>query len=126
MSAIAPAGSGAMRRVRWIGRVRVIMGNSTAPVVVRANAFAAGAPHRALFLSPDHAVLVGGALVPVRLLANGGSIARLAARGAIEYFHVELDRHDVLFAEGLATESYLDTGNRTQFDDGCKSWISSF
>ncbi len=30
------------------------------------------------------------------------------------YDHVELDRHDVLFAAGLAAESYLDTGNSSQ------------
>ena len=33
----------------------------------------------------------------------------------VEYFHVELDRHDVLLAEGMPAESYLDTGNRTMF-----------
>jgi hypothetical protein len=31
------------------------------------------------------------------------------------YFHLELDRHDLLLAEGLAVESYLDTGNRAEF-----------
>jgi collagen type I/II/III/V/XI/XXIV/XXVII alpha len=34
---------------------------------------------------------------------------------AVTYFHVELPRHDVLLAEGLAAESYLDTGNRSVF-----------
>jgi hypothetical protein len=33
----------------------------------------------------------------------------------IAYFHVELDRHTVLLVEGLAVESYLDTGNRALF-----------
>ncbi len=33
------------------------------------------------------------------------------------YFHLELDRHDALLAEGLACESYLDTGNRAAFED---------
>ena len=112
---LVPSRGGALRRVRWIGRARVSVDDATAPVMVRADAFAAGAPHRALVLSPDHAVLAGGALVPVRYLANGTSIARARTRGTVEYFHVELDRHDVLFAEGLAAESYLDTGNRAAF-----------
>src|SRR6185436_15037675 len=34
------------------------------------------------------------------------------------YFHVELERHDVLLAEGLPCESYLDTGNRAAFANG--------
>jgi hypothetical protein len=32
-----------------------------------------------------------------------------------DYVHVELDRHDILLAEGLPAESYLDTGNRAAF-----------
>jgi hypothetical protein len=34
---------------------------------------------------------------------------------AITYYHVELPRHDVLLAEGLPTESYLDAGARRAF-----------
>jgi len=46
---------------------------------------------------------------------NGGSIVQELAWSEIEYFHVELDRHAILFAEGLTAESYLDTGNRAFF-----------
>jgi collagen type I/II/III/V/XI/XXIV/XXVII alpha len=38
--------------------------------------------------------------------------------GAIEYFHIELDRHEIILAEGLPAESYLDAGDRDQFDNG--------
>ncbi len=84
------------------------------PVRVRAGAFGPEAPHRDLFLSPDHAVFVDGALVPIRHLINGATIAQVAV-DHVTYFHVELARHAVLFAEGLAAESYLDTGNRGSF-----------
>ena len=50
-----------------------------------------------LFLSPDHAVFVNGALVPVKLLINGTSIAQVK-RSSVTYCHVELPRHDVIFA----------------------------
>jgi hypothetical protein len=39
-------------------------------------------------------------------------------RDKVEYWHVELDAHDILFAEGLPAESYLDCGNRTAFANG--------
>ena len=116
VGALAPVGSGALRRVRWIGRTCVSGDNAAAPVLVRADAFAPGAPVRAVALSPDHAVCVEGALVPARLLVNGTSIVR-AQRQSVVYYHVELERHDLLVAAGLAAESYLDTGNRAQLSN---------
>jgi hypothetical protein len=77
----------------------------------------AAAPSRDLWLSPDHAVFVGGVLIPVRYLINGRSIAPVEV-DEITYWHVELPRHDVLLAEGLPCESFLDTGNRHAFDNG--------
>ena len=38
--------------------------------------------------------------------------------GAVEYFHIELDRHEIILAEGLPAESFLDAGDRHQFDNG--------
>ncbi len=36
----------------------------------------------------------------------------------VEYHHIELDCHDVVLAEGLPAESYLDTGGRAGFAGG--------
>ncbi len=33
------------------------------------------------------------------------------------YYHVELDEHAVLLADGLPAESYLETGGRANFDN---------
>jgi len=87
------------------------------PVRISAGAFGFDTPRRDLFLSPDHSVFVNGVLIPIRYLVNGASIAQ-EPRERVTYFHVELDRHDVLLAEGLACESYLDTGNRSAFANG--------
>ncbi len=87
------------------------------PVRVRAGAFGPGAPRRDLFLSPDHAVFVDGVLIPIRHLINGRTIVP-EPRDAVTYHHVELERHDVVLAEGLAVESYLDVGDRANFANG--------
>ena len=87
------------------------------PVQVAAEAFAPGAPARDLWLSPDHAVFLEGVLIPVKYLINGATVAQVP-RDWVEYWHVELPRHAVILAEGLAVESYLDTGNRHQFENG--------
>ena len=87
------------------------------PVRVRAGAFGAGVPAADVRLSPDHAVHVEGVLIPVRYLVNGRTIVQEQV-DSVTYYHVELPAHDVLLAEGLACESYLDTGNRGAFANG--------
>jgi hypothetical protein len=105
--------------IRWIGRRAVDCRHHPRPsevwpVRVRAQAFGPGQPVRDLLLSPDHAVQVDGVLIPIRYLVNGTTV-RPQATYRIEYWHVELAEHDVLLAEGLPAESYLDTGNRGAF-----------
>jgi autotransporter passenger strand-loop-strand repeat protein len=87
------------------------------PVRIAAGAFGAGQPARDLLLSPDHAVFHEGVLIPAKALVNGVNITQLNLAG-VEYYHIELARHAVMFAEGLAVESYLDTGNRHEFENG--------
>ena len=117
------SGEGApMKPVLWVGRRRVqLAGNPAAeqlaPVRVKAGALGHGVPHRDLLVSPDHCLFLDGALVPARLLVNGSSIVTEREFAAITYYHVELETHDVLLAEGAAAESWLDTGNRAWFEN---------
>jgi hypothetical protein len=114
--------SGGARPIVWLGHRHVDCRrhprrDEVLPVRVRRDAFGPGRPHRTLLLSPDHAVFCAGVLIPVRHLIDGRAIAQVA-RAAVTYWHVELDRHDVILAEGLACESYLDTGTRAAFAGG--------
>ncbi len=114
--------AGAVRPIRWIGHRRVACRahprpQDVWPVRIAASAFGPGLPVRELFLSPDHAVFVDGVFIPIRYLLNGATITQEPA-DEVTYWHVELPQHDVIFAEGLAAESYLDTGNRGAFENG--------
>jgi hypothetical protein len=114
--------SGGSAPVGWIGHRRVNCRRHPKPrdvwpVRITAGAFGANQPRRDLWLSPDHAVFFGGVLIPIRYLINGATIVQ-EQRDAVTYWHVELARHDVLLAEGLPAESYLDTGNRGAFVNG--------
>ena len=106
----------------WVGQRRVDIAAHPRPELVRPirfqpDALAAGLPSRPLVVSPDHALLLDGMLIAARQLVNGGSIAVLDVP-AVQYFHVELERHGILLAENVEAESYLDTGNRQQFANG--------
>jgi hypothetical protein len=111
---------GDTRAVRWLGCCTVDICTHSRPEAVHPirftpGALAPGIPAQALRLSPDHGLYLNGVLVPAKLLVNGATIIRETGTPAITYYHVELNRHDILLAEGMAVESYLDTGNRKNF-----------
>ena len=108
--------------VTWIGASRVDLTRHAqpelaAPIRVKAGALADNIPIRDLLLSPEHSLILDGDCVPVKLLVNGGSIAREYPAAPFSYYHLELERHGILLADGAEAESYLDTGNRSWFDN---------
>lgn len=109
------------RPIVWIGHRRVVCRQHPRPVEmwpvrIAAGAFGEGLPFRDLRVSPEHAIYVDNRLIAARDLVNGTSIAQERV-DAITYYHVELSSHDVLLAEGLPVESWLDAGNRSAFDN---------
>ena len=117
--------SGEDEAIIWIGTrdldiARHARPDEVRPVIVEADALAEGVPSRRLVLSPDHALYLDGVLVPAKDLVNGSSIRPDRQAAAIRYYHVELRAHAVLFAEGAAAESFLDTGHRGVFDNAAE------
>ena len=119
---VVEGGAHAIRAVAWVGAGAIDAvdhdeADTAFPVRVRRHAFADNVPHRDLLVTPEHCILTEAGLTPVRMLVNGRSIVVDHAISSYGFFHVELERHGILLAEGLATESYLDTGNRDLFVD---------
>jgi len=114
--------SGEARPIRWIGSrgldcTRHPKPSFVWPIRIQAGAFGENLPARDLWMSPFHSILVEGVLVQVENLVNGATIVQVP-RERVEYWHVELESHDILLAEGLPAESYLDVGNRSGFVNG--------
>lgn len=108
--------------IKWIGTTEYEagMGDLVAhalPVIIRAGALEDGIPSRDLRVSPQHALYIDGVLVPAVGLVNGVSILRDESGDAVEYFHIELDRHNIIISEGVASESFLDMDSRAMFDN---------
>lgn len=117
--------SGEARAIRWIGRITVDRegeapwGADAMPVRVAKDAFGNGSPKRDLYLSRAHMVHLNGVLIPVGDLINGRTITAVDVPGAqIVYYHVELETHDVVIAEGAPCETLLTTAEKlTAFDN---------
>ena len=77
------------------------------PVRVARSALSSNTPHRDLYLSRYHCLYLDGVLIPVVDLINGSTITRCSAEELreIEYFHLKLERHSVIYAEGAACET---------------------
>ena len=111
------------RPIKWIGSTKLRCAGapwaeSIAPIMITRGAFADNAPSKELIVSPGHGIgisILGHVIVPAGLLVNGSSITTSYPEW-VEYWHVELDQHDLITAQGMLVESYLDVGNRNLFD----------
>jgi Hint domain len=109
--------------VKWIGRRRFkkiassSWHSSVAPIRVARFALHDQYPHRDLYLSPWHSLFFDGVLIPVYFLVNDRSVmpAKMDDCEVIEYFHIELETHEVIFAEGAPVETLLITDGREGF-----------
>lgn len=109
------------RTIGWIGKKRTNVRGGLAddvagyPVRVLKNAIAEGIPYKDMLITPEHSLFFKNKFVPVRMLVNGRSIFYDRSILSYDYFHIETEDHSVIWADGMMTESYLDTGNRSTF-----------
>lgn len=100
--------------VRWVGHRTVPAKGKLAPIHISAGTFG---DHAALLVSPQHRVLIRNSLAEVLFgdsevliaakdLVNDGSVTRQNG-ASVTYYHLLFDQHEIVFSQGLETESFL-------------------
>jgi hypothetical protein len=94
-----------------------MMSKHLEPVLVTAEALGDGLPHSDLYVSADHGIVLNGMVVNASALVNGTTIRFAASSEPYTYYHVETDQHDVILANGLSVETFIDVASRSSFDN---------
>jgi hypothetical protein len=113
---LLPTMFGGLRPVQFIGRYPIRRSDPTKPWVkdalpvrITRSALAPDVPHADLYMTAGHSLLIDGVLAPAEVLINGTTITRYEAReyDEMEFFHIKLESHDVIYAEGAPAETWL-------------------
>ncbi|QIZ81221.1 Hint domain-containing protein [Thalassovita gelatinovora] len=100
--------------VAWIGSREVEATGDYAPVRIARNTFG---NHREIWVSPLHRILVRDSLaellfgtrevlIAAKELINDRSVQQIEG-GSVTYVHLMFDQHQIIWSEGLETESFL-------------------
>ncbi|WP_281701031.1 Hint domain-containing protein [Acetobacter malorum] len=114
------------RSVVWAGKAHATvqaglpLDEAGYPVRILKNAISKGVPYKDMLITAEHCLFFEGNFVPARMLVNGRSIFYDTSITSYDYYHVETEEHSVITADGMLTESYLDTGNRASFRQDTK------
>ena len=114
------------RAVKWVGHGKVLATRGkrsvATPVIVSRGALADNVPNQDLHVTKAHGIYIDGVLIPVEFLVNHRTILWDDRAMEVAIYHVELDSHDVLLANGAWAETYRDDGNRWLFQNGNPDW----
>lgn len=112
---------GGFSKIKFVGRMSVAKGPlgwrlRSKPVLFRRSSIAHNVPSRDLFVSQQHAMLVDGVFIPAKYLVNGSTISIVTpASNSVDYFQIECETHEAIFANGAPAESFFATNDRERF-----------
>jgi hypothetical protein len=113
---LLPTVFGGLCPIQWIGYYPYKKSNQARPWVkdvlpvrVARSALGPDVPNADLLVTKGHALLIDGVLVPAGDLINDTTITLYQAceLDELEFFHIKLERHNVIYAEGTPCETVL-------------------
>jgi Tol biopolymer transport system component len=113
------------QKIKWIGTRtydgRFIAGNKIAlPICIKADAISENIPARDLWVSPGHAIYFDGVLIHASRLVNGVSVIQAEQVAQISYYHIELENHEIIFAENCPAETFMREDFRARFQNAAE------
>jgi hypothetical protein len=92
------------------------------PIRVAASAFGAAGPTADLLMSPSHALCLEGTLIEAAALLDHAGVSRVDEWQSqqLTYFNIELEQHELIWANGALTESYFSSYRSNGFSR--ESW----
>jgi hypothetical protein len=108
-----------LKPVLWISSFKVTNPNrQSKPICIEKNALG-NVPFKDLYVSPEHSLLIDNQMITAKRLVNGDTIYQADCEDVV-YYHIELEEHCAIFANGVLAESYLDARNRYVFKPSLK------
>lgn len=118
---LLPTMFGGTRPIQWIGHFPIKKSDPSRawpedarPVRIARSALAPNVPAADLYVSQAHGVFIDGVLVSAGYLVNETTITwdDASELDELEFFHIKLETHDVIYAEGAPVESLLEVDDR--------------
>ncbi|MGY3727749.1 MULTISPECIES: Hint domain-containing protein [Cobetia] len=109
--------------VKWVGRQTVRPAKAQdkfQAIRFQENAIAPGLPNQDLTVTASHGMIIDGLVINAGALVNGSTITIVEASELpkeVTYYHIETENHEVILANGAATETYIDYVDRKAFEN---------
>jgi len=106
-----------LEHLLWISKFKPKqMNKKSRPICIKKHALGNNYPIKDLYVSPGHNIIIKNKMFLAKDLVNGSTIYQDNDCKEVEYYHLELESHSAIFANGLLAESYLDVNNRGVFE----------
>ena len=110
-----------IKPILWISKFTLAnLSNLSRPICIQKNALGENTPFEDLYVSPDHRILLGNLAVTAKELVNGKTIIQTFDMNTVTYYHLELDHHSVVIANGVLAETYVDRKTRQVFEPSAR------
>lgn len=124
--------SGHATPVKWLGRQTLYRTFSPFKALglvrIQSGAFGEDIPNRDLTVTADHGMVLDGLVINASALVNGSTIdfvPRAEMEESFVVYHVETENHEIVLANGAASETFINIPGRKGFDN-CDEYIALY